>query len=214
MNKFKKNIKGITLIALVVTILVLLILVGVAISLSIGNNGLFSRAKKAVTVNKSSTIVERLELALGEYQTVRPFLSTEEEQKNELEKILKNIEGIEEVRYDEETKKFTVIIENETFLVDLDGSYERKNMTINITKEKTGEGVKIKVKVTSKQEIESIVISKDGNSNTLDINKKNEEYTTEKIVEEEGIYQVNVRTETGEEEIVNIDQKNIRHDKK
>lgn len=43
---FKKE-RGITLVALVVTIIVLLILAGVAISLTIGNNGLFNRAKNA-----------------------------------------------------------------------------------------------------------------------------------------------------------------------
>ena len=46
----KKNVKGITLVALVVTIIVLLILAGIAINLTIGNNGLFSRAKNAVNV--------------------------------------------------------------------------------------------------------------------------------------------------------------------
>lgn len=56
--------KGITLIVLVVTIIVLLILAGIAMSLIVGNNGLFSRAKKAVTINKSTTIVEKLELAI------------------------------------------------------------------------------------------------------------------------------------------------------
>ena len=43
---FKKE-NGITLVALVVTIIVLLILAGVAISLTIGNNGLFIRAQDA-----------------------------------------------------------------------------------------------------------------------------------------------------------------------
>lgn len=42
-----RNQKGITLIALVITIIVLLILAGVAISLTIGNNGLFNRAQNA-----------------------------------------------------------------------------------------------------------------------------------------------------------------------
>lgn len=44
---FKKE-KGITLIALVVTIIVLLILAGVAISLTIGQNGIFGKAQDAV----------------------------------------------------------------------------------------------------------------------------------------------------------------------
>ena len=43
---FKKE-NGITLVALVVTIIVLLILAGVAISLTVGDNGLFRRAQNA-----------------------------------------------------------------------------------------------------------------------------------------------------------------------
>ena len=39
--------KGITLIALVVTIIVLLILAGVAINLTVGENGIFNKAKFA-----------------------------------------------------------------------------------------------------------------------------------------------------------------------
>ena len=42
-----KNKKGITLIALVVTIIILLILAGVAIGTLTGENGLFSRTKQA-----------------------------------------------------------------------------------------------------------------------------------------------------------------------
>ena len=48
MKKVKSEIKGITLIALVVTIIVLLILASVAISLTIGSNGIFTRAENAV----------------------------------------------------------------------------------------------------------------------------------------------------------------------
>ncbi len=43
---FKKE-RGITLVALVVTIIVLLILAGVAISLTISDNGIFTRARRA-----------------------------------------------------------------------------------------------------------------------------------------------------------------------
>ena len=44
-----KNRKGITLVALVVTIVVLLILSGVSINLVLGNNGIIARAKEAET---------------------------------------------------------------------------------------------------------------------------------------------------------------------
>ena len=43
----KKQAQGITLIALVVTVIVLLILAGVAINLTVGDNGLFKRAQNA-----------------------------------------------------------------------------------------------------------------------------------------------------------------------
>ena len=44
----KKN-KGITLVALVVTIVVLLILAGVSINLVLGNNGIIAKAQEAKT---------------------------------------------------------------------------------------------------------------------------------------------------------------------
>ncbi len=47
-KKIKKQVQGITLIALVVTVIVLLILAGVAINLTVGDNGLFRRAQNAV----------------------------------------------------------------------------------------------------------------------------------------------------------------------
>ena len=45
MKKFKKQVKGITLIALVVTIIVLLILAGISINFVFGENGLIGRAQ-------------------------------------------------------------------------------------------------------------------------------------------------------------------------
>lgn len=60
LNTLKKQVKGITLIALVVTIIVLLILAGVAISLTIGNNGIISRAINA----RDKTIVADEEEAI------------------------------------------------------------------------------------------------------------------------------------------------------
>ena len=63
MNKIKNQIKGITLIALVVTIIVLLILAGVAISLTIGNNGLFTRAENVANTWKKAEANEQEEMS-------------------------------------------------------------------------------------------------------------------------------------------------------
>ncbi len=61
-NKKFSNIKGITLIALVVTIIVLLILAGIAISLTVGNNGLFARAKNAANTWREAEVNEVSEM--------------------------------------------------------------------------------------------------------------------------------------------------------
>ena len=64
----KKQAKGITLIALVVTIIVLLILAGVAISLTIGQNGIITRAQTAVIINENASVYEQLQLKIADYQ--------------------------------------------------------------------------------------------------------------------------------------------------
>ena len=51
--------KGITLVALIVTIIILLILAGVTISQIGGNNGLFSRVKQAVDKYKNASLEEQ-----------------------------------------------------------------------------------------------------------------------------------------------------------
>ena len=67
MNKIQKQ-KGITLIALVITIVVLIILAGVAINLTIGENGIFTRAKNARQQSDEETVREKIETAIVELQ--------------------------------------------------------------------------------------------------------------------------------------------------
>ena len=47
MKKLKRETNGITLVALVITIIILLILAGIAIASLTGDNGLFARARQA-----------------------------------------------------------------------------------------------------------------------------------------------------------------------
>ena len=63
--------KGITLIALVITIVVLIILAGVAINLTLNNNGIFNKAKEArenymVAANEEQEAITNLEEAIDE----------------------------------------------------------------------------------------------------------------------------------------------------
>ena len=59
---------GITLIALVITIIVLLILAGVSIAMLTGENGVLTKASRAKTQTEHAEVVEAMKLAYNEYQ--------------------------------------------------------------------------------------------------------------------------------------------------
>ena len=61
-KKIRIDIKGITLVALVVTIIVLLILAGVAISFTIGDNGIFRKAQDASKIYENAQKNETISL--------------------------------------------------------------------------------------------------------------------------------------------------------
>ena len=64
MNKTKRNARGITLIALVITIIVLLILAGVTISALSGDNGILKRATEAKAKTGKENAEEQIKLAI------------------------------------------------------------------------------------------------------------------------------------------------------
>ena len=61
----KRRENGITLIALVVTIIVLIILAGVSINLVLGENGIIERAKYSKEISEEKSAKEKLEMELG-----------------------------------------------------------------------------------------------------------------------------------------------------
>lgn len=62
MKKKEKNTKGITLIALVITIIVLLILAGVSIAMLTGQNGILTQANSSTLKTEQGTLLEELRL--------------------------------------------------------------------------------------------------------------------------------------------------------
>ena len=64
MARNKKNARGITLIALVITIIVLLILAGVTIAALSGDNGILKRATQAKTKTGKENAEEQIKLAI------------------------------------------------------------------------------------------------------------------------------------------------------
>lgn len=59
------NQKGITLIALVITIIVLLILAGVSIAMLTGDNGILTRANESKQASSDAEVLERVNMELN-----------------------------------------------------------------------------------------------------------------------------------------------------
>ena len=123
-----KETKGITLIALVVTIVVLLILAGVTVSLVIGNDGLFDRAKSTQKIQTVASIKEALELEKVDIQVENKKVDLE----NYLEQISngkKNYDLSSKEKIDDKTAEI-IINDEHKFLVkdkengDVEISYE------------------------------------------------------------------------------------------
>ena len=65
-----KNQKGITLVALVVTIVVLLILAGTSIAMLQGDNGIITNAQKSAAANTEGAVIENMNNAYNTIKTI------------------------------------------------------------------------------------------------------------------------------------------------
>ena len=100
-----KKEKGITLIALVITIIILIILAGVSINLVLGENGIVSRAKYAKTTYEEESIKEKVILLLSEYKIEDNIITLDEfflKLKNEgkIEEVESNGDGTHTIIFD------------------------------------------------------------------------------------------------------------------
>ncbi len=130
----RKESRGITLVALVITIIILLILATISIQ-ALTQTGLFESANKAKLENKRGQISETLELKEMLEQSNNPTGTAEEiitatrnnviQNKSELEKIGKNVQ-IEEISTEEDGEKvdvyFYVVVDKDVYKVDMSGT--------------------------------------------------------------------------------------------
>ena len=129
--------KGITLIALVVTIIILLILAGVTIKLVTGDNSIFKNAQKASKETKKAEIIEYLDLTLTDEKMTNLKESMEkiitntqkrvsENGKEDLKAVAKEIEvkdvGKNTIDENEEEYYFYVVADEEVYKVGAHGT--------------------------------------------------------------------------------------------
>ena len=127
---WKNKENGITLVALVVTVVILLILAGVSI-FALTHNGIFRRVIQAKKENKRAQIVEYLKLKVMDEKTLNPFGNSEDIITATRNNVLKNIGElkrigkdvtVEETSTEEDGKKvdiyFYVIVDKDVYKVD------------------------------------------------------------------------------------------------
>ena len=122
----EKKTKGITLIALVITIIVLLILAGVSIATLTGENGILTRAVSARKKWEESSGKERIEIEmLGSYGT---------DGKLDLEKLKENLrKNIPEANITGEEFPIIVTLEGYSYEIDEQGNIEMLRKQPNIS---------------------------------------------------------------------------------
>ena len=109
------NKKGITLIALVVTVVVLIILAGVSINAVLGDNGIIKKANQAASVTKEAEVKEAINRTIlefyltNDYETLEDFLKAKAED-GSIDSVTKNADGTLTVKKGD----YSVTVENKT----------------------------------------------------------------------------------------------------
>ena len=109
------NKKGITLIALVVTVVVLIILAGVSINAVLGDNGIIKKANQAASVTKEAEVKEAINRTIlefyltNDYETLEDFLKAKAED-GSIDSVTKNADGTLTVK----KGNYSVTVENKT----------------------------------------------------------------------------------------------------
>ena len=128
-NKNRQE-KGITLIALVITIIVLLILAGVSIAMLTGQNGILTQANNAKTSTANKSAEEKVKLA------VMAARSQSEDASLDLEKLTAEVTTNYGGQVDGGAFPATVTIDGKSFTVDSDGNVELAGSKPQITNAK------------------------------------------------------------------------------
>ena len=129
-----KEVRGITIISLVVTIVVLLILAGISINAVIGDNGIIKKAQNSAELTKESEAKEIINRTImefyltNEYETLEDFLNTKVSE-GRIDKVEKNADGTLKVWKND----YSVTTENKTNSSNNNDNNMNKRIKISIT---------------------------------------------------------------------------------
>ena len=184
MQNFKKNVNGITLMALVVTIIILLILAGISIGMLSGDNGILKQAgnaKKQTNIAEEKEILEQstiLAMGKSKYGDI---------DKNKLDAELSKYSGIDDTQETDEGIEVT-FSSGRTYLVDVDGNVELLLAKPKITSSKIVNSSGKEVSEPEEAEQLYIIITPSIDGGTIESLICNEGNTVEK--QSDGTYKV------------------------
>ena len=179
----EKSIKGITLVALVITIVVLLILAGISIQ-AITNTGLFANAKRAVEESKYANAVEKVALAVN-----ASYDSTGKINDEYLKENVNKIEGLNK-KVDTVTYDLKIIVDGFEFTISESGKItgEKKEVaTLPDNTPQTDAGTNVKIEdswssqnvkyikttdgteITTLEKVATVYAVSDGQNNTIPV---------------------------------------------
>ena len=145
-----KEMKGITLVALVITIVVLLILAGVSINTVLGDDGIIKKAKEAAEATKRASAEEEMNRLVLEYQlasndeTLESFLQ-EKVTEGRIDEVTDNGDGTITITKKVEGKDYTITVKKPAA-----STPSVKVGTIRVVADSTGAGSSLGEASTSK----------------------------------------------------------------
>ena len=228
--KYKRQNKGITLVALVITVVVMLILAGVAVAQFTGGDGIFSRVTDATREYKKQSMLEAVDLA-------KAYLEMEKTYKNEpititdvIDKV-KEISSINDEDYiitiDDEEQSATIIdkqtgvvidiwidengeIQVEGSIVDDIENVVKPTITYTLDPPAGTYGDTVKITITATEEKNGIarMVLPDNSEITYNNEKT---VTRDYIVTENGTYKFIVEGANGRETTKYVEVRNIKN---
>ena len=219
----RENNRGITIIALVVTIIVLLILAGISIAAITGDNGIINKSDEARIETEIATYKEQLEVIKhGEYAddytiNLDDFLDKyakavqEDKMFREAKEVTADHENKVVIVVTKEGYRFEVTIEDTTYVGNEDGEgntevdISKVKITITSTPENWTRD-KVKVKITSNVTRVSKEYSIDGGKSWNKYENEIEVQDNGTEIQARGVNEKNEKTEVVKKKIENIDR--------
>ena len=125
-NKLIKSSKGITLIALIITIIVLLILAGITVATLTGDNGIVTKAGEAKTASEDAKIEEEIQLAFIENEKHKSA-NLKKDMKDIIQPIFEKSYGSGKITLEKSGKNYKVKVNNTkiVYRVEPDGTVKK-----------------------------------------------------------------------------------------